>query len=390
MDLTTTKVRLVQYLLLAIAIFLSYYLAKVAFRVIENIYDQYFADVITLQNNAFGRLPPLKIESLAINSSNPPTYVLNLTDSNLNFPNFMYVYETKQSTPSINNESAAKQIATNLGFEPDAYVKENSATFKYTDLDKLRQFTINVVNKNFVLFTSLNRIASEKSDSESIKGEDAISIAKRFLLSNNILLANELDNAVYRNIPTSIFADSYQEQATFSNDVKLQKVIINRVLQSPIGLRNVYFPILNEAPDDSNIYLIVGQEERNNNDYLIAEAKVDKDLINYESRSPYPLSDPLQIWEQRIKRGQAPITQLTLRSADHYKKYDNSLPLTIQEVEIREIELTYFESRENQGYIQPIYVYSGRFELLNTASGDINSGTIVIYYPAVSGEWVAN
>lgn len=388
MDLTTTKVRLTQYILLTIVIFLSYYLAKTIFNAGINLYNQYFAGTVSLQESAFGKLPQLKFKRLAINTENPPTYRLNLTNQSLDLPSLMYIYRTQPSLPTITNESEAKSIATNLNFDPEKFVKEDSANFKFTDSNRLRQMLINVVNKNLTLVTDFNKLATITTNLPTITGDDATAIARTFLLNNNILLANELNNAVYKTIPTTIFANSYQELETFNEDAKLQKVIIYRALQSPVGRRLVYFPILNEYPDDSNNYVIVTQEDRRNSDFLIAEARIDRDIISYTERSPYPLADPIQIWEQKIKRGQGVITQLSLRTADHYQRYDNSLPLTVKEIEIRDIRLTYFESPDNSNFIQPIYVYTGRFELLNTLDGNTNSGNVVIYYPAISGEWV--
>jgi len=63
--------------------------------------------------------------------------------------------------------------------------------------------------------------------------------------------------------------------------------------------------------------------------------------------------------------------------------FDKQAVPVVSEILVDNIYLAYYENTKDQTYLQPIYVFGAKYKSLGSQGGDM-----VIYLPAVSGEYV--
>jgi hypothetical protein len=97
------------------------------------------------------------------------------------------------------------------------------------------------------------------------------------------------------------------------------------------------------------------------------------------SNSLYPLL-PINIAWQEVSKGNGVVVSATPKEAS---PFDDYLPVRADNIFVNTIYLAYYENTKWQQYLQPIYVFEGTYT--STVGG---SGTIVLYYPALDGQYI--
>ena len=80
-----------------------------------------------------------------------------------------------------------------------------------------------------------------------------------------------------------------------------------------------------------------------------------------------------------VTENKAVVVNVTPRNANPFGTY---APVTVEKILIDNIYLAYYETSKFQTYLQPIYVFSGKYTTRGT-----EGGSITLYFPAVTGEW---
>ena len=134
----------------------------------------------------------------------------------------------------------------------------------------------------------------------------------------------------------------------------------------------------------SNISVYVGVEDKNiKNSPLKSIHQIDYTYwpIQVESCGTYELITPQSALE-KIQAGEGSLVYLYDSSGDDVSGYT---PRRVKKFMVLDINIVYYESREELEYLQPIYVISGEAIFENDTKG-----TFDYYYPAINYDIVQN
>jgi hypothetical protein len=102
--------------------------------------------------------------------------------------------------------------------------------------------------------------------------------------------------------------------------------------------------------------------------------------VDFDVIATYPLVPVNQVWSE-VSKGNGVISSVVPNGLSPFADYR---PVRVDRILINKIYLAYFEDLSyDQPYLQPIYVFEGNY----TSSGG-GGGSIHIYYPAVSGQYI--
>ncbi len=386
MNLTETQSAIKKVLVLVIALTAFYYAAKFSYLGAKSLYYAILPPEAVEPAASFGPLPRLKMKSITIEGQ--PSYILDTIDGGLPaFPDRINIYQIISPEPTLLSERNIKQLAQDLYFTDD-YTKNSASEFVWIDGTNNRSMVANAVTENFTLKTQLVTLGSALSNEPTITEEDAIDMVTQFIKSKALLDDTDLNSMQTTTVPTKIILGSLKEEKLDPGQVKMMKVDINRYLNiyKKRGRKNELvesYPILGPNPKNSLVSFFVTNQE---DVYKFP-------IINYtywkfdrENPSDYYLSNIANVWNT-ITQGNGVIAYIKPSNSDYYD-YINNVEVT--RIEIRDIYLAYYEPEEyseDTKFLQPIYVFEGKFAQPNMGPND-ELGDIVIYYPAVRGDWV--
>lgn len=375
MTLADTQGNLKKWLLwLALAIFL-FYGGRFAIRSGHGAYRHFFPKEAPAPEARFGQLPKLNMTTAQI--SGQPEYVLEISNQEMPaFSDRANVYSLTEPTANFMAEKETTDLAKALRFNEN-YVPLDDATFKWTDGNGQRTLTANIVKEDFILITDSDRLNTIANNSNTIAIVDAEQKALQFIKSNILMSGSDLDNMFTYSIASDVLQGNVRESQTTTDRSKLIKVNVYRNI---VDQNNVY-PVLSRNPRDSltSIYVTGASTPENmpNMNFVYWPA-------DYENKSQYRLAPINAVWET-VKQGNGVISYLKTENSDYY---DPPKKLSLSRVDIRRIYMAYYEQRDYTPYLQPIYVFEGVFTTSPEEGKLSESGDIVIYYPAVSGEHV--
>lgn len=323
----------------------------------------------------FGALPKLNMATAKI--SGQPEYILEISNKDMpQFSDRAYVYSLTEPRANFLAEQETTNLAQELQFDAN-YVRLDDATFKWTDGQRQRTLTANIVKKDFILSTDPDRLTTIANNSNTIAILDAEEKALQFIKSNNLMSGIDLDNMFTFSVVSDVLQGNIRESQTTTDRSKLIKVNVYRNIAE--GENN--YPILSRNPRDSLTSIFVTgatePEDMPNMNFVYWPA-------NYDNKSEYGLSPINAVWDT-IKQGNGVISYLKTENSDYYDAPKN---LSLSKVYIRRIYMAYYEQRDYTPYLQPIYVFEGSFTTSPEQGKLTENGEIVIYYPAVSGNHV--
>jgi hypothetical protein len=368
--------------ILAILIF-TFYTGKFLIRQGINIYRSINPPELPAPESKFGALPQLKMTQATI--SGTPQYILDTKTGNLPaFPDRVKVYPYIEPQPTLLSEQKIKQLATDLQFT-GASSKLTNSLFRWVDGTNTRTFQADAVSKNFKLETPPFRISNIVAGTTSITEQDAIASVQGFLKSKSLVPPADIENLTYKTIPTQVNLGQIRESKALTTAAKLLKV-------------DAYIEIPGKKlrPNDPDVkYKVLGPNAR---DALISFTTTNSPNIafkypianftywepNYTEGSDYYLSPIQDVWAA-VQSGKGIISYVRPKSGDYYVPIDN---LKVNQINIRDVYLAYYMQSDYTPYLQPIYVFEGQISTTDS-SGNPDTGDIVIYYPAVRGDFVA-
>ncbi len=386
MNLSETQSTIKKVIILLIAFTAFYYTAKFSYLGVKSVYFALFPPQAAEPASEFGILPRLKMQSVTIKGT--PKYNLDTIDGNLpQFPDRLNVYKIIKPEPTLLSERNIKQLASDMYFT-DQYTKKSSSEFVWVDGTYNRSMVANAVTENFTLRTQLVPLGTALSAVPTIKEDDAIAMVSNFIKSKSLLNDIDSKSIKYTSIPSKIVLGSLKEETLNPNQSKIIKIDANRYI-------NIYekhrrseklvksFPILGPNPKNSLISFFV----TNHKDvYKFPIISYTYWKYDQENPSDYYLSDISSVW-QTITEGNGVIAYIKPSKNDYYDYINN---VDVSNIDIRNVYLAYYEPSEyseDTQYLQPIYVFEGKFSQPDMQPND-ELGDIIIYYPAIRGDWV--
>ncbi|MBU0576221.1 hypothetical protein KJ654_00980 [Patescibacteria group bacterium] len=296
----------------------------------------------------FGRLPAIMFPK-QLTESKPASYTLETpTGTTSVFGDRAKVFLMLRSTPSLLADQRAKQIASiyNFVFEPDVLGANIYRWKKSQPLEM--QLQMNIFNNHFELTSNYASKPELLSNSKLPDDYEAVQRVKNFL-KNADLLPEDVATAAGEILYMKSLGGEFKEAVSFS-DADFLQVDLNRI---PIdGVYRMYGPMGYRGA----IHAVISGAFQGNNS--IVELDYTYQAVDYQQRETYPIRTSQQAY-QILKSGEAYIANLGNQET----------------VVIRKVSLGYFEAKEEQDYLQPIYVFEG-------------DGGFLAYVAAVAPEYV--
>jgi len=321
-------------------------------------------------NTVYGQLDQLEFIQKGIKNTDPE-FVLNTPDAKLptNIPDRMKVYKFKPQSYSYLAGKNAIAEAEFLGFtQTDLLSDLKSDVYKWRNSSLGSNLTIEINTREINLSTSLNGKNSYFSPG-SINEQSAIQWAKNVL--SGIYRFND---TLYPTGTQAVRLGHYTGGRIYeTKDLREAQLAIVDFYRS---IEN--FPILGPDPSKGLMRVVVRDpsKEKNIMNNPLLEAYYWE--IETASEATYPIIPVKEAWEI-VQSGKGVIVSVVSKNANPFETYEST---TVESILIDNIYLAYYETPKYQTYLQPIYVFSGKY----VTRGN-EGGSITLYFPAITGEW---
>lgn len=370
MNLTQTSIFIKKFVKYALLIVGTYYLVTL---VVLPLSLQLIKTLTTKQdppNTIYGQLEQLEFVQKSIRNNNPE-FVLNTVDDKLpsNLPDRMKVYKFKPQAYSYLAGKNAISEAAALGFSDTDLISDlKTDTYRWRSQSMLSNLTININSRDIDLATSLTGRSSFFSPG-SITQESASQYARKTM--------------------SSIYRFNDELYPTGKQVAKLGYYVGGKIFetsdlrQAQLALVDFFrsvdnYPILGPDPTKGLLRVIVRNPSREpnimNNPMLEAYYRE----IDTTTKATYPIISAKEAWAM-VSNGKGVITSVVPKSFNPFESYEAQ---SVESILIDNIFLAYYETPKTQTYLQPIYVFSGKYVTRGNEGGDIT-----IYFPAITGEW---
>jgi hypothetical protein len=323
-------------------------------------------------NPVFGQLEPLKFVRFPIaNSTVKPEYVLSTNNGRLpvDLPKKMPVYEFRASPYSYLAAKRAQDEAAKLGFKDNELITDlKGRVFKWRSLVSGGILSIDTETQQIDLQTNLYDKSSE-FEQGSLTADRARQYAydlfNGFGMINSKIFKTENFNAYL-----GMYAGSNIIQTTTANDAQVARV----ELIAQTGKYPIYGP-----DSKKGLLSVVLRTPRGNSAYNYPIVEAHYMDIAPSTLATYPIISVQSAWKA-VSAGNGIISNLTPKTYDAFK---TPAPIALSRILINAVYLAYYETPEFQKYMQPIYVFGGKYIAQDGTTGDIT-----IYYPAITAEFV--
>lgn len=357
----------------------------------------------------------LDIPSLEVNTDSQNVFDIQTDTGKVsNFANLdiINVHKYRQKSQQVDSQVQAKKIASMLGFDPDGIHRRGTTEYIWSNTENSRSLSVDARFLNFVMTTNSGYIRDVSKEVSIPTENEAISIAKNALRRLNILGAdyNYNDPGNINTYLINITPDGAYSQAPALIDAELIRVdflktkpmisirenIVNSqsmisYLNQTIGTSTQDETIINnerikihnystivtyQNPSLSNISIYVGPEDPNSeklsNVYRIEFTYWPLDV---ESCGTYELVSTTYAVDQ-VQAGNGSLVYLNEKNGDEVREYQ---PRTVLKYAIDNIAIAYYESINQQMFLQPVYVISGQATFKDDVRGEFH-----FFYPAIN------
>lgn len=323
-------------------------------------------------NRTFGNLPTFEIDSIALDPSSNPQYVVQSAFSTA-FPDVSYVYQILQPRENFQFLSSFEATAKTLGFPDSPTVSGNDYTWVSADGTKTLRY--NGVSQVWKLETdlvanadarvarlTLDNVSSYQSRIQSLlknsnfdsKGFDQAVFDTKFLDLNSegdlIVTDNALDaefafGTAYRTLPLADLKPAAERPELKKGQVLPTAFTGKTYTADPRkGSFNILFSY-NLGTMTKDLYSL--------------------DFINFEytQSGVYQIITPTEGFSE-IQNGRGALVSLTQPSKDFFAD-QSGVSVTRFDIDARRTEIAFYEPQEWIGYTFPIYVYYGTAQLTN-------------------------
>lgn len=370
MNLTKTAVMVkksIKYLFLTVGLY--YLMVYVVFPGSISLFKALFVKKIP-PNTIYNQLDQLEFVKKKINNENV-TYTLNTTNAKLptDFPDKMKVYKFKPPQYSYLAGKNASAEAKVLGFGDEDLRSDLTGTvYKWRNSRTMSNLSIDINTRELYLDTDLEGKGSTFNKLNTNKEE---------LIKTGTKTMSEIyryNDGLYQKGPQRLKLGYYIGKKIFETD---------DMGQAQVALIDFYrsieeFPILGPDPSKGLMRIIVTKHSETPNPLNNPVIEAHYWEIEKETEATYPIITVQEAWKM-VTEGKAVITQVTPKQSNPFEPY---YPVSVEKILIDNIYLAYYETPKFQTYLQPIYVFSGKYTTRGT-----EGGSITLYFPAIKGEW---
>ncbi|MBU0708258.1 hypothetical protein KJ596_00725 [Patescibacteria group bacterium] len=316
----------------------------------------------------FGKLPRLEIDSLELDSSSSPTFILDLISSYLpKGPTIASVYPIAQPQVSFLAEEKAAQRAKTFNFKTTPDI--NNTHFVWQD--NLRTLEIEKKTLNLSYKYNYQNQSQIFIPGTFFSTDSVIKIAETILKKHN-LFAN-LDGSKPKSQLLKL------EGANLRETINLNEASAARV-DFPVPLIDAY-PVVNENPTQDLVYVIFTGDPQNRNSYgEVIDLQSIRWLIQTKEGGIYTLKESQQAWDE-LKNTTKSLVHLLPAGQDPTLPYN---PPRVKEFRAQEAFLAYYITAPYQKYLQPVWVFKGTATLIGYQQADWQA-----YIPALAPELIA-
>ncbi len=321
-------------------------------------------------NPIYGKLDQLEFVQKSIRNTNPE-YVLNTPNNKLpeDIPDKMKVYKFKPQSYSYLAGKNAISEAGFLGFsEKDLLSDLKSDVYRWRNPSVGADLKIDINSREINLTTNLTGKNTYFSPG-SISQQTAIEYAKN-TLSNIYRFNDQLYPVGKQEVHLGHYAGGKIYETKDLREAQIALVDFFRYIEN--------YPILSPDPYKGLMRVVVRNPSKDPNvmNNPLLEAYYWE--IDPSTKSTYP-KIPVKEAREMITKGKGVISNVTPKNSNPFETYDAT---TVEKILIDQIFLAYYETPKYQKYLQPIYVFSGKYTTRGTEGGDVT-----LYFPAITGEW---
>lgn len=322
-------------------------------------------------NPIYGKLDPIEFVAMPTNGQ-VDSFELNTVDGKLptELPKNMKVYKYVPTFLSFEAGKIAQEAALALGFSELEIVSDYKADkFIWKDINTDATLTVDLASQSIDMYTPLKNI-SANYEQGSIDEASAKEMADEFFTK----------------------LGKFQDPLFSSGEKKtyLGRFVGERVVEAASTLEAQlvmfdYFrsineiPIMGPDPTQGMIRVVFGKPRIDNLKLINPIVQIYENHVDQATEATYPII-PVAIAWQNVARGNGVIASVIPGNKSPFEKYQRT---NVDKVTIEKIYLGYYDSKFRQEYLQPIYVFEGRY-----TSGVGGKGAITLYYPAIDGKYV--
>lgn len=298
-------------------------------------------------NHAFGILPPLTFPQAEGNTKF--TYTLQTITGNIPAASpSAAVYLMPKKPASLLALTQTQAFASKLQFDPTPHQETNSI-YRFDDAQfPLRKMKYDIVSGNFIVRYGFEADASVFTNKNVLSQGSAIALAKQQLLINS------LDPEGYKNGKISVTYLKLKGDSLVETSSQSQSDAVRvDFYRENLGDTSIVTPRPKEGPISFVFSGALNQKQQ------LLQFAYAYWPIDINTSATYELITSTQAWEQ-LKSGSGYIAQGPLSGSTS--------------VTVRNIYLAYYDTYDQQPYLQPVFVFSG-------------DDDFVAYVPAISPAW---
>lgn len=320
-----------------------------------------------MSNNSFGKLPELQMEIVDIPESTP-TFRLDLIDAS--FPEsgtIAGVYPIISAPYGFLSRDRALEIGNNLGFTTDPQIIDDISLVWRSGL---RRLTVNATNLNFTYTFDYDSDLTVFRPGRFSSEQAATSEANRVMSGLGILGGSrgpDLSEGVRRTqmlrydgnelVPTNSLAQASAAQVDY------YRIPFNEIpVVSPQYYQSIVNVIISSVSENRTLSINYTYWEYSRND-----------------TATYPIMGP----EQAYTLFMSSYTNYVVFTGDATTGVQEVFSGRPSEVRVRDAALSYYDTREYQEYLQPVWVFKG---VMRTSTGQTTD--FVAYVPAITSDWI--
>lgn len=381
--------RFIAYLLIFIVL---YIVGDWTYKLSSGFLDAVFKKADDPPSIIYGKIPPLNISTLPIDLTNTE-FRKELPTANFpTFPKNVFVYKVEEPIATVTNEETMKGVAVKLGFNENSK-KLSSSKRLWTDLAGNRYLESEVFLQIFKYSTDPVFLENTLFKTP-IASSEAVDTTKKFFSEIGFFPA-DFDQS---NIQTrgGFLQEGVTKETQVPQNEKLKFVgiipkkvgfltynpVVNNNKKTLEEVKN-YLEVYFRDPTKSNVNAFVGrlQATASNNTLNVIGAS----YIYYKTSQEggtYPII-PVERAYQDLLEKKASLVFIKEDGADFFAGSD--AVKNIDKIDIVNIQLAYYMPNEYVKYLQPIYLFYGKFITKEDKRGDV-----YFYLPAVDSQVLQN
>lgn len=357
---------------LMVNVILVFIILIIGFRVTYKIVEFFLPgpeDIPPKPDNALGKLSSPQFNVVGINPK--ATYNLDLIEASLpSSPTIMPVYKKIPYTIGLLSPERAKDIAKNLGFDPEQYEIVTPTLYKWNDLTLPRSVTIDLKTRKFTLTYDYQKDPSVFTQTAFRSDQDAQTKAIQILNQTKNLPLDITSGQQYATL--LIWKENQLQNKGLNDTANAAQIYLQRenLKITPPGEKNeISYQVIGEIPEQGPISMLISSTPEKNKNIL--SLKFDYYTTDKESVGTYYIKTSHQAWEELNAGKVSPVV---------FAPPEGTNPTQIA---IKSVYLAYYDQIEQQDYLQPIWVFVGEARLTVTEKVDF-----VAYIPAVTDDWL--